>query len=110
MVVLSVSVLNRKGSILMARQYVPMSRLRIEGLLTAFPKLIYSEENAHIKQHTFIETDEVRYIYQPMDNLFVLLITNKQSNIIEDLETMRLVAKLIPEYCMGHDDQVVIFF
>jgi len=107
MVILSVSVCNKKGKILLARQYVPMSRLRIEGLLAAFPKLIESDERSTSKQHTFIETNEVRYIYQPMDALYLLLITNMQSNILEDLSTLRMIAKLVPEYCGGHDEESV---
>lgn len=47
---------------LVSRQYMDMSRIRIEGLLAAFPKLIGSG-----KQHTFVETENVRYIYQPME-------------------------------------------
>jgi hypothetical protein len=58
---------------LMARQFVDMSRIRIEGLLAAFPKLMGTGN----KQHTFIETETVRYVYQPMEALFLLLITNK---------------------------------
>ncbi|KAJ3052217.1 Coatomer subunit delta, partial [Rhizoclosmatium hyalinum] len=36
-----------------------MPRARIEGLLASFPKLIGSSD-----QHTFVETDAVRYVYQ----------------------------------------------
>jgi len=91
----------------LARQYVPMSRLRIEGLLAAFPKLIDADEGSRSKQHTFIETTEVRYIYQPLDTLYLLLVTNMQSNILSDLSTLRMIAKLIPEYCGGHDEETV---
>ncbi len=49
-------------------------------------------------QHTFIDTDAVRYVYQPMEQLYLLLITNKQSNIMEDLETLRTVAKIVTEH------------
>jgi len=78
----------------MSRQYVSMTRIRIEGLLAAFPKLVGSG-----KQHTYVETENVRYVYQPLEGLFLLLVTNKQSNILEDLDTLRLLSKLVPEYC-----------
>jgi hypothetical protein len=58
-------------------------------LLASFPKLLGSDA----KQHTFVETDSVRYVYQPMENLYLLLITNKASNIVEDLDTLRLLSK-----------------
>ena len=74
----------------MSRQFVDMSRIRIEGLLAAFPKLVGTG-----KQHTYVETENVRYVYQPIEGLYLLLITNKQSNILEDLDTLRLLSKLV---------------
>lgn len=94
MVVLAASIITKTGKPLMSRQYVSMTRIRIEGLLAAFPKLVGSG-----KQHTYVETENVRYVYQPLEGLFLLLVTNKQSNILEDLDTLRLLSKLVPEYC-----------
>ena len=31
--------------------------------------------------------------------MFLVLVTNKQSNILEDLDTLRLMSKVVPEYC-----------
>ncbi|KAI4365000.1 hypothetical protein MLD38_021026 [Melastoma candidum] len=100
MVVLAASIVSKSGKVLVSRQFVDMSRIRIEGLLAAFPKLVGSE-----KQHTFVETENVRYVYQPIEALYLLLVTNKQSNILEDLETLRLLSKLVPEYSLSLDEE-----
>jgi hypothetical protein len=90
MVVLAGSIVTKSGKTLISRQFVEMSRGRIESLLAAFPKLVGTG-----RSHTFVETDSVRYVYQPLENLLLLLITNKSSNIIEDLDTLRAFAKVV---------------
>jgi len=95
MVVLSVAIVS-KNRTLLARQFVEMTRIRVEGLLNTFPKLLDST-----KDHTFIETETVRYVYQPLEQLYLVLITNKTSNILEDLETLKLMAKVVQETCVG---------
>jgi len=102
MVVLAASVVSKSGKALVSRQFVDMSRSRIEGLLAAFPKLVGTG-----KQHTYVETENVRYVYQPIEALYLLVITNKQSNILEDLETLRLLSKLVPEYSPSLDEEGV---
>ncbi|CAN1225371.1 Coatomer subunit delta-2 [Linum grandiflorum] len=100
MVVLAASIVTKSGKVLVSRQFVDMTRVRIEGLLAAFPKLVGTG-----KQHTFVETEDVRYVYQPIEQLYLLLVTNKQSNILEDLETLRLLSKLVPEYATSLDEE-----
>lgn len=39
-VVLAAAVTNRAGKLIVSRNFVEMTRMRIEGLLTAFPKLL----------------------------------------------------------------------
>ncbi|KAF8404533.1 hypothetical protein HHK36_009419 [Tetracentron sinense] len=100
LVVLAASIISKSGKALVSRQFVDMSRIRIEGLLAAFPKLVGIG-----KQHTYVETENVRYVYQPIEGLYLLLVTNKQSNILEDLETLRLLSKLVPEYSPSLDEE-----
>lgn len=138
--------------------------MRAEGLLATFPKLV-SDSSVANKQHTFAETDTVRfvldrgrcsselgapkhstrrrthmlspscceraleatdsgfavasatlwrvswvlanlslcrYVYSPLDStMYIVLVTNKGSNIIEDLDTLRLLAKVIADQLHG---------
>ena len=72
--------------------------------MAAFPKLAGHSS----KQHTYVETDSVRYVYQPLENqLYLLLITTKTSNIVEDLGTLRLLAKVVPDVAGGLLEQAI---
>lgn len=55
-VILAVTICTRAGKLVMSRQFVEMTRIRIEGLVAAFPKLLGGAG----KQHTFVETENVR--------------------------------------------------
>ncbi|KAI1261912.1 anaphase-promoting complex, cyclosome, subunit 4-domain-containing protein [Xylariaceae sp. FL1019] len=98
MVVLAASICTRGGKAVLSRQFIEMPRSRIEALLASFPKLADSGT-----QHTTVEQDNVRFVYQPLDELYMVLITNKQSNILQDIDSLHLFAQVVSSICRGLD-------
>lgn len=80
-----------------------MSRARIESLLASFTKVIPAN-----MQHTSVETADVRYVYQPLEDLYILLITNKASNILQDIETLKTFARVVSDICRSADQREIL--
>ncbi|TRM66667.1 hypothetical protein BD626DRAFT_627172 [Schizophyllum amplum] len=97
MVVLASSICTKAGKPLLSRQFLPLPKTRIDALLAAFPKLVPPPNSS--SQHTTLETNDVRYVYQPLDDLVLLLLTNKSSNILQDIDTLHLFARLVHDLC-----------
>ncbi|ORZ39985.1 coatomer subunit delta [Catenaria anguillulae PL171] len=94
MAILAASVTTKSGKVLVSRQFLDMPRSRIEGLMASFPKLVSAGT-----QHTTVDTDEVRFVYQPLDDLYLVLTTTKKSNILQDINSLHLFARVVAEYC-----------
>ena len=94
MVVISASICSKQGKILLARQFVAINRLKLEEYMANFPKLVESG-----KQCTHVETEEIRYVYVPIEKLTLVLITDKLSNIVEDLEVLRQLNAVVVQHC-----------
>ncbi|PIA13780.1 clathrin adaptor, mu subunit [Coemansia reversa NRRL 1564] len=104
MVILATSICTKTGKALASRQFVEMQRTRIEGLLASFPKLMVPGQ-----QHTTIETETVRYVYQPIgEDMYAVLITSRQNNIVQDMDTLHLVARAVSDICDVGDQQDVV--
>jgi hypothetical protein len=80
-----------------------MPRSRIEALLASFPKLADSGT-----QHTIVEQDNVRFVYQPLDELYMVLITNRQSNILQDIDSLHLFAQVVTSTCKTLDEREIL--
>ncbi|KAJ6487898.1 hypothetical protein C8R45DRAFT_1144530 [Mycena sanguinolenta] len=65
----------------------------IEFLLASFPDLLLPPYS------TLIETPDVRYVYQPLEALYILLITNNTSNILQDIDSLHLLAWVVSDMC-----------
>lgn len=101
-VVLSAAITTRSGKPILARQFRQMQRSRVEALLASFPKLADNSS-----QHTTVEQDNVRFVYQPLDELYMVLITNRQSNILQDINTLHLFAQVVGSICKSMDEREI---
>jgi hypothetical protein len=81
---------------LLSRQFVGLPRPRLESLLASFPRLV-----SPTSEHTVVESSGVRFVYTPLEDLYVLLITNTQSNILLDLSTLSLITRIATELGSG---------
>jgi hypothetical protein len=95
--------LTTSKSAVISRQFRDMSRTRIDALLASFPKLIPTNT-----QHTSVETAEVRYVYQLLEDLYIVLITNKASNILQDIETLHLFSRVVSDMCRSADQREIV--
>lgn len=105
MPVIAAAVVTATGKILLSRQFMDTTRIRIEGLVAAFPKLVTGSK---VSQSTYIDNGAVRYVYQPVEALFLVLVTTRNSNIVEDLASLRLLGRLINEYAGTTPDEISI--
>lgn len=96
MVALSVVICSKSAKIIFARQFVKMTRMELEEHIVQFSRNIDS-----YKEITHFESDKVRFIFIPIDSYFLILITSKNSNIIEDTEILKLIYRFIQDLCNG---------
>lgn len=102
-VVLAASICTRGGKTIVTRQFRDMPKDRVPALLAGFPKLMNSGT-----QHTTVENDEVRYVYQSIEELYLVLITNRQSNILQDIETLRLLGQIVSVIVRQADEREIL--
>ena len=50
----------------------------------------------------------MRYVYQPLDELYMVLITNRQSNILQDIDSLHLFAQVVTSICKTLDEQEIL--
>ena len=94
MAALSVVICNKNARIIFARQFFNITRMDLEEYIVQFSRGVDS-----CKEITHFESDKVRYIFIPIESLYLILITTKNSNIIEDTEILKLIYRLIQDLC-----------
>ncbi|KAF7459113.1 Coatomer subunit delta [Cryptosporidium felis] len=96
MVIFSASIVsNRK--ILLSRQFIEMTRGDVESYLNKFIKKISSYSLSN--EYTYVEIENIRFIYQALDSIYLILMTPLNSNIIEDMDTLQLFCQVLYDCC-----------
>lgn len=103
MAVLAASICTHGGKALLSRQFKELSKDRITALLANFPSLLSSSGS----QNTTVEDEAVRYVYQPLEEFYVVLLTNKQSNILQDIDTLHLFVSVVSNMVRNVDEKEV---
>lgn len=104
MVVLAASVCTHSGKPIISRQFRELTKDRVTALLANFPTLLADSEQS---QHTAVEDEFVRYMYQPLEEFYVVLITNKHSNILQDIDTLHLFTQSITSILRNVDEKEI---
>ncbi|CCH61077.1 hypothetical protein TBLA_0E00140 [Henningerozyma blattae CBS 6284] len=100
MVVLAASITTRNGKPLLSRQFTDVTKDRVMELLSNFQGLVAKGSS----EHTYVEDEHVRYLYKPFDDYYLIIITNRQSNIIQDLSTLSLFSQTMNTYLASFDE------
>jgi hypothetical protein len=80
----------KEGKLLFYRNYSQMEHSLFEDFAFSLPQKIKVEN-----QHTFSNHGNNRLIYLPLESLLIVLVTSKESNIIEDIETVNMMKEIL---------------
>jgi hypothetical protein len=94
MVILTVGLCNKNGQLTLSRQFEALTKNSVEDIYRSFPKLIKPNQ-----QHTYVQSDKYTFLYIPIDNLYLVMVSSRNSNIIEDQETIRTIYKILIGIC-----------
>jgi DNA anti-recombination protein RmuC len=79
MVILTVGLCNKNGQLSISRQFEAMTKNQVEDIYRSFPKLIKPHQ-----QHTYVQSEKYTFLFIPIDNLYLVVVSSRNSNIIED--------------------------
>lgn len=60
------------------------------------------------KQHSLFENESIRIIYQPVGGYYLALATAKTSNIIVDVECLKLITDIYFECCQDNSEECIL--
>ena len=96
-------IMDLKGEIILSRVWEKVDRGMVCEWGKSLSKLIKKNQ-----QHSFAESDRLRFMYQMMEELYVVVVVCKESNMIEDMEVLKMCQKVVLELVKELNESQVI--
>ena len=95
MVAIAVVIASKSENVLISRLFVPLSKAKLDTFICHF----FTKLNV-LDQSTLIQGDIVNFLFKPLDaTFFLILITNKESNIVSDIQSLNLTSHILGDIC-----------
>ena len=92
----AIVICNQSAKIFLTRQFVKMSILELNELVVQFTRNL-----EFCKESTHIETEKDLFVFIPINVFYLVCISKKNSNIIESIEIIKMVFRLVQDLCKG---------
>lgn len=60
------------------------------------------------QQHSYVESEEALFAFQPINQLYLVLIASKGSNVLQHLECVQLICRFISNLCDNLEEQEIV--
>lgn len=60
------------------------------------------------QQHSYVETEEALFVFQPIGQLYLVLVASKTSNVLQHLECVHLTGRFISNSCDCLDESDIV--
>lgn len=94
MTIISITICSQTSKIVFARQFTEINRKSLEEIIVEFSRMISLN-----KEVSCFESDKNRFLYNCSDQLYLVVITTLDSNIINDMEILKTSNRVIYDIC-----------
>lgn len=94
MTIISITICSQTSKIVFARQFTEINRKSLEEIIVEFSRMITLN-----KEVSCFESDKNRFLYNCSDQLYLVVITTLDSNIINDMEILKTSNRIIYDIC-----------
>lgn len=100
---MAISICSRLGSPLISRNFSKISHSRLEQLLNHFTQALSANQ-----QHSYVETEDGLFVFQPLSQFYLVLIATKTSNVLQHIDCLHLVGRFISNLCDSMEEQDIL--